>query len=70
MKDKFSNERIIEVITTISILGEISNNNIKDIFVFAKINTSLVAELFLLIWSNSQFTSMEKENRVILFTSS
>jgi len=60
----------IEKQTRVPILGEISHHNTDDILAISEKIKTPVAEQFRLLRTNLQFASIDKENKVILITSS
>lgn len=68
--DKVQNQKEVKSITTVPILGELSHNPSKEVLVVTKGNSSPLAEMFRLIRAKLQFAAIDKENKVILVTSS
>ncbi|KJD34641.1 hypothetical protein PK35_02380 [Tamlana nanhaiensis] len=64
----FTNEDI-EAKTNTPIIGKISENNSKDVLVVSSSSVSPIAELFRLMRHNLRFLSQNKENKVIMVTS-
>lgn len=70
MNDKVVSRKDVEKVTNIPILGEIMYSRDKDALQVTEGSHTAVAEMFRLIRANLRFIRMEKENKVILITSS
>lgn len=68
--DKVETLQEIKQATTTPILGEISHNDQPEKLVVTENSRSTITELFRLIRTNLQFSTVGKENKVILITSS
>jgi len=66
----FKDKDDLERVTNVPILGEISLNRGKDIFVLDKNATEPISEMFRLVRNNIQFMVSGSEKNVILITSS
>lgn len=69
-RTKFSTKEELERLTRIPILGEVCINRSKDAIVVREGDNSPISELFRLIRSNLQFLITNKNDKVILLTSS
>ncbi|WP_017732628.1 GumC family protein [Nafulsella turpanensis] len=70
LNDKVQEKREVEEATGAPVLGEISHNEGGEALVVKENNRTPVAEMFRLVRSNLQFTTLGRENKVILITSS
>lgn len=69
-RTKFRNKAELELLTNIPIIGEICTNNSDNNIVIKEGINNPISELFRLIRSNIQFILTNKEEKVILITSS
>ena len=70
LRTKFSNRNELETLTSLPVLGEICTHKNKDHIVIREGENSSIAELFRLIRNNIQFVLNNKDEKVILVTSS
>ncbi len=70
LRTKFSNRNELEALTALPVLGEICTHKNKDHIVIREGENSSIAELFRLIRNNIQFVLNNKDEKVILVTSS
>ena len=70
LRTKFSNRNELEALTSLPVLGEICTHKNKDHIVIREGENSSIAELFRLIRNNIQFVLNNKDEKVILVTSS
>lgn len=70
LNDKVQTKVDVERATATPILGEITHNNSGETLVVTEKSRTPIAELFRLIRSNMQFTTLGRDNRVVLVTSS
>lgn len=67
---KIGQKNEVEAISQVPIMGEISHEKKKNLYVGNFNRRSLIGEQVNLIWTNMKFASMRKSNQVILTTSS
>ncbi|WP_162417028.1 GumC family protein [Cyclobacterium roseum] len=60
----------VEAMSQVPVMGEISHEKRKDLYLGTTRRKSLIREQVNLIWTNMKFASMRKANQVILTTSS
>lgn len=70
MNDKVRERKDVERMTRTPILGEISHNTTKNTVVVTEKSRTPVSELFRLIRMNLSFSTVGKQNKVIMITSS
>ncbi|NEM97260.1 GumC family protein [Pontibacter burrus] len=70
LDNKVKLRKDIEDATDTPIIGELGHNDSGETLIVSKGNRSPVAELFSLVRSNLQFSTMGRENKVVLITSS
>ncbi|MBB6611200.1 polysaccharide biosynthesis tyrosine autokinase [Pontibacter sp. Tf4] len=70
LDDKVKLRKDVEDATDTPIIGELGHNDSDETLIVSKGNRSPVAELFSLVRSNLQFSTMGRENKVVLVTSS
>ena len=70
LNDKVETQNDVEIVTSAPILGELAHNPVKETVVVTKTNRSPIVEMFRLIRANLYFAAVNKENKVLLITSS
>ncbi|MBC5992536.1 polysaccharide biosynthesis tyrosine autokinase [Pontibacter sp. SD6] len=70
LDNKVKIRKDVEAATNTPILGELGHKDTEETLVVTQGNRSPVAELFSLVRANLQFSTVGKENKVILITSS
>ncbi|MBD3627940.1 polysaccharide biosynthesis tyrosine autokinase [Cyclobacterium sp.] len=67
---KIGQKNEVEAMSQVPIMGEISHEKRKNLYLGTPHHKSLIGEQINLIWTNMKFASMKKTNQVILTTSS